>query len=157
MNVFVTLVAYPLTPKTSGAIVFSTRMQRWGLNTYLYGPKDDLKHRLLWREVYSPEEEGKGPACFIHLLVAWDMKRGQHTRERLVWKYKLVWHNVLYVTVIKPSNIFIFHYIIIITVLWKLQRTSLQTHELILHLNRNTLFCSESGKVWRCNFCSTQL
>ncbi|XP_069034812.1 protein O-GlcNAcase [Lepisosteus oculatus] len=31
-------------------------MQRWGLNTYLYGPKDDLKHRLLWREVYSPEE-----------------------------------------------------------------------------------------------------
>lgn len=36
------------------------RMQRWGLNTYLYGPKDDLKHRLLWREVYSPEEEGKG-------------------------------------------------------------------------------------------------
>uniref|UniRef100_A0A3Q2YJC6 Si:dkey-183c6.8 n=1 Tax=Hippocampus comes TaxID=109280 RepID=A0A3Q2YJC6_HIPCM len=33
-------------------------MQNWGLNTYLYGPKDDLKHRLLWREVYSPEEEG---------------------------------------------------------------------------------------------------
>uniref|UniRef100_A0A8D3B2P6 protein O-GlcNAcase n=1 Tax=Scophthalmus maximus TaxID=52904 RepID=A0A8D3B2P6_SCOMX len=32
-------------------------MQHWGLNTYLYGPKDDLKHRLLWREVYSPEEE----------------------------------------------------------------------------------------------------
>ncbi|KAI3376551.1 hypothetical protein L3Q82_016999 [Scortum barcoo] len=35
------------------------RMLRWGLNTYLYGPKDDLKHRLLWREVYSPEEEGQ--------------------------------------------------------------------------------------------------
>uniref|UniRef100_UPI0037E907A8 protein O-GlcNAcase isoform X2 n=1 Tax=Semicossyphus pulcher TaxID=241346 RepID=UPI0037E907A8 len=34
-------------------------MQYWGLNTYLYGPKDDLKHRLLWREVYSPEEEGQ--------------------------------------------------------------------------------------------------
>ncbi|KAI4876626.1 hypothetical protein NFI96_020556 [Prochilodus magdalenae] len=32
-------------------------MQKWGLNTYLYGPKDDLKHRLLWREVYSAEEE----------------------------------------------------------------------------------------------------
>uniref|UniRef100_A0A3Q2GMF2 protein O-GlcNAcase n=1 Tax=Cyprinodon variegatus TaxID=28743 RepID=A0A3Q2GMF2_CYPVA len=31
----------------------------WGLNTYLYGPKDDLKHRLLWREVYSPEEEAQ--------------------------------------------------------------------------------------------------
>lgn len=38
---------------------FCARMQSWGLNTYLYGPKDDLKHRLLWREVYSPEEEGK--------------------------------------------------------------------------------------------------
>ncbi|XP_017565750.1 protein O-GlcNAcase isoform X1 [Pygocentrus nattereri] len=34
-------------------------MQRWGLNTYLYGPKDDLKHRLLWREVYSAEEEAQ--------------------------------------------------------------------------------------------------
>uniref|UniRef100_A0A665UWH2 protein O-GlcNAcase n=1 Tax=Echeneis naucrates TaxID=173247 RepID=A0A665UWH2_ECHNA len=37
--------------------IFICVMQRWGLNTYLYGPKDDLKHRLLWREVYSPEEE----------------------------------------------------------------------------------------------------
>jgi beta-N-acetylglucosaminidase len=27
-----------------------------GLNTYLYGPKDDLKHRQLWREPYSPDE-----------------------------------------------------------------------------------------------------
>uniref|UniRef100_A0A8C2YZA1 protein O-GlcNAcase n=1 Tax=Cyclopterus lumpus TaxID=8103 RepID=A0A8C2YZA1_CYCLU len=36
-----------------------TKMQSWGLNTYLYGPKDDLKHRLLWREVYSHEEEGQ--------------------------------------------------------------------------------------------------
>lgn len=34
-------------------------MQNWGLNTYLYGPKDDLKHRLLWREAYSPDEEGE--------------------------------------------------------------------------------------------------
>ncbi|XP_062849403.1 protein O-GlcNAcase [Trichomycterus rosablanca] len=34
-------------------------MQKWGLNTYLYGPKDDLKHRLLWREVYSSEEEAQ--------------------------------------------------------------------------------------------------
>uniref|UniRef100_A0A671K7K0 protein O-GlcNAcase n=1 Tax=Sinocyclocheilus anshuiensis TaxID=1608454 RepID=A0A671K7K0_9TELE len=31
----------------------------WSLNTYLYGPKDDLKHRLLWREVYSAEEEAQ--------------------------------------------------------------------------------------------------
>ncbi|XP_030046722.1 protein O-GlcNAcase isoform X1 [Microcaecilia unicolor] len=31
-------------------------MKSWGLNTYMYGPKDDLKHRLLWREVYTPYE-----------------------------------------------------------------------------------------------------
>ena len=32
-------------------------MTRWGLNTYLYAPKDDLNHRVLWREVYSTEAE----------------------------------------------------------------------------------------------------
>ena len=31
-------------------------MADWGLNTYLYAPKDDLKHRALWREVYSASE-----------------------------------------------------------------------------------------------------
>ncbi len=31
-------------------------MARWGLNTYLYAPKDDLKHRAIWRELYSPSE-----------------------------------------------------------------------------------------------------
>lgn len=31
-------------------------MAEWGLNTYLYAPKDDLKHRVIWREVYTPEE-----------------------------------------------------------------------------------------------------
>ncbi|KAA8595172.1 hypothetical protein FQN60_012307 [Etheostoma spectabile] len=30
--------------------------QRWGLNTYLYAPKDDYKHRMYWRDLYSPEE-----------------------------------------------------------------------------------------------------
>jgi len=36
-------------------------MAAWGLNTYLYAPKDDLKHRALWREVYSaPEAEALG-------------------------------------------------------------------------------------------------
>uniref|UniRef100_A0A8P4GET5 Si:dkey-183c6.8 n=1 Tax=Dicentrarchus labrax TaxID=13489 RepID=A0A8P4GET5_DICLA len=47
------------------------RMQHWGLNTYLYGPKDDLKHRLLWREVYSPEEEGQ-----LRTLIAEAQSRG---------------------------------------------------------------------------------
>jgi len=32
-------------------------LARWGLNTYLYAPKDDLKHRALWRECYSAGEE----------------------------------------------------------------------------------------------------
>ena len=31
-------------------------MAGFGLNTYLYAPKDDLKHRSLWRDTYSPEE-----------------------------------------------------------------------------------------------------
>ena len=31
-------------------------MQAWGLDTYLYAPKDDLKHRTLWRELYSASE-----------------------------------------------------------------------------------------------------
>uniref|UniRef100_A0A674MYV7 protein O-GlcNAcase n=1 Tax=Takifugu rubripes TaxID=31033 RepID=A0A674MYV7_TAKRU len=47
------------------------RMQNWGLNTYLYGPKDDLKHRLLWREAYSPDEEGQ-----LRTLIAEAQSRG---------------------------------------------------------------------------------
>ena len=31
-------------------------MVRWQLNTYLYAPKDDLKHRAIWREPYSAAE-----------------------------------------------------------------------------------------------------
>jgi len=31
-------------------------MSAWGLNTYMYGPKDDLKDRTLWREPYSEIE-----------------------------------------------------------------------------------------------------
>lgn len=33
-------------------------MARWGLNTYLYAPKDDLKHRAIWRELYTATEAG---------------------------------------------------------------------------------------------------
>ncbi|XP_074501851.1 protein O-GlcNAcase isoform X1 [Sebastes fasciatus] len=32
------------------------RQQKWGLSTYLYAPKDDYKHRMFWRELYSVEE-----------------------------------------------------------------------------------------------------
>ena len=31
-------------------------MGRWGLNTYFYAPKDDLKHRTIWRELYDGTE-----------------------------------------------------------------------------------------------------
>uniref|UniRef100_A0A8C7VQY6 O-GlcNAcase n=1 Tax=Oncorhynchus mykiss TaxID=8022 RepID=A0A8C7VQY6_ONCMY len=37
------------------SVVFP-RQQKWGLNTYLYAPKDDYKHRMFWREMYSVEE-----------------------------------------------------------------------------------------------------
>src|SRR5439155_12294348 len=33
-------------------------MARWGLNTYLYAPKDDLHHRALWREPYGAADAG---------------------------------------------------------------------------------------------------
>ncbi|XP_026131666.1 protein O-GlcNAcase-like [Carassius auratus] len=32
------------------------REQKWGLNAYLYAPKDDYKHRMYWRDLYSLEE-----------------------------------------------------------------------------------------------------
>ena len=35
-------------------------MAAFGLNTYFYAPKDDLKQRLLWREAYVESE--------LHLL-----------------------------------------------------------------------------------------
>jgi hypothetical protein len=31
-------------------------MQAWGMNTYMYGPKDDLKMRAAWRELYDESE-----------------------------------------------------------------------------------------------------
>ena len=32
------------------------RLVQWGLNTYFYSPKDDLKHRAAWRESYTEGE-----------------------------------------------------------------------------------------------------
>uniref|UniRef100_A0A8C3LTG0 GH84 domain-containing protein n=1 Tax=Chrysolophus pictus TaxID=9089 RepID=A0A8C3LTG0_CHRPC len=37
-------------------------LKRWGLNCYMYAPKDELKHRLLWREPYTQHEAGSGSA-----------------------------------------------------------------------------------------------
>ncbi len=39
--------------------IWCSRQQKWGLNTYLYAPKDDYKHRMFWREMYSVEEAGE--------------------------------------------------------------------------------------------------
>jgi protein O-GlcNAcase / histone acetyltransferase len=47
------------------------RMSGWGLNTYLYAPKDDLKHRALWRECYSADE-----AASLRELILACAKRG---------------------------------------------------------------------------------
>lgn len=43
-----------------------SQMSDWGLNTYMYSPKDDLKHRTLWRETYDPTEA----AALGHLIQA---------------------------------------------------------------------------------------
>ncbi|TRY79824.1 hypothetical protein TCAL_10265 [Tigriopus californicus] len=32
------------------------KMQKWGMNSYIYAPKDDCKHRAYWRELYTVEE-----------------------------------------------------------------------------------------------------
>ncbi len=34
------------------------RMKQLEMNTYLYAPKDDYKHRLCWRDKYVGEEAG---------------------------------------------------------------------------------------------------
>ena len=48
-------------------------MAAWGLNTYFYAPKDDLKHRALWRELYTDQEA----AALQRLIKACDA-RGLH-------------------------------------------------------------------------------
>lgn len=40
-------------------VISIIREQKWGLNTYLYAPKDDYKHRMYWRDLYSAEEAGE--------------------------------------------------------------------------------------------------
>ncbi|XP_013780616.2 protein O-GlcNAcase-like, partial [Limulus polyphemus] len=32
------------------------KMKKLGMNTYMYAPKDDFKHRAYWRELYTVEE-----------------------------------------------------------------------------------------------------
>ena len=35
-----------------------TLMSAWGMNAYIYAPKDDHKHRAYWRDLYTDEELG---------------------------------------------------------------------------------------------------
>ncbi|VVD02968.1 unnamed protein product [Leptidea sinapis] len=32
------------------------KLKKWGLDIYVYAPKDDYKHRAYWRELYTVEE-----------------------------------------------------------------------------------------------------
>lgn len=32
------------------------RLKRYGMDSYVYAPKDDYKHRAYWRELYTVEE-----------------------------------------------------------------------------------------------------
>lgn len=43
------------------------------MNTYLYAPKDDVKHRAYWRDLYTVEEAGRcisTTICVSHSIVA---------------------------------------------------------------------------------------
>ncbi len=44
----------PWTPRVREMIV--RRIGSWGMNTYIYAPKNDEKHRSKWRELYSEEQ-----------------------------------------------------------------------------------------------------
>ncbi|MFM9030022.1 MAG: beta-N-acetylglucosaminidase domain-containing protein, partial [Opitutaceae bacterium] len=44
----------PWTPAPRRALI--SRLRDLGLNTYLYAPKDDLRHRARWRDLYEETE-----------------------------------------------------------------------------------------------------
>ena len=71
------------------------RMAAWGLDTYVYGPKDDLHHRATWREPYGAgQADTLGrlvSAChseglrFVYALgPGLDIRYGNETDERLL-------------------------------------------------------------------------
>lgn len=35
---------------------YCARLKKWGIDSYLYAPKDDYKHRAYWRDLYTVEE-----------------------------------------------------------------------------------------------------
>lgn len=38
------------------SVPLTNRIKRWGMDSYVYAPKDDYKHRAYWREMYTVEE-----------------------------------------------------------------------------------------------------
>jgi hypothetical protein len=46
---------------------------KFGLNTYVYAPKDDVKHRSRWRDLYSHEESAE-LSQLIHLSKRYGIK-----------------------------------------------------------------------------------
>lgn len=47
---------FPIQSKQSTQISIRNRLKRWGMDSYVYAPKDDYKHRAYWREMYTVEE-----------------------------------------------------------------------------------------------------
>lgn len=53
---------------TFAGLVLILSMQRSTMNTYIYAPKDDIKHRALWRQLYTSEEESKNPVFLVRFV-----------------------------------------------------------------------------------------
>ncbi len=58
-----------------GVLYFS--ISEWGMNSYLYAPKDDEKHRAYWRDLYTLDEAAElshlikeTTKCGIHFIYA---------------------------------------------------------------------------------------
>jgi len=48
------------------------------MNTYLYAPKDDYKHRLDWRELYTDEQAGMCLSACLHIVSFCSIKAKIH-------------------------------------------------------------------------------
>jgi hypothetical protein len=55
--------------------ILITRLKKWGMESYLYAPKDDYKHRAYWRELYTVEEAEhltgivKNILCVVQIII----------------------------------------------------------------------------------------
>uniref|UniRef100_A0A8D1B503 O-GlcNAcase n=1 Tax=Sus scrofa TaxID=9823 RepID=A0A8D1B503_PIG len=61
------------------------RLQKWELNTYLYAPKDDYKHRMFWREMYSVEEAVSQFGCRSFALLFDDIDHNMCAADKEVF------------------------------------------------------------------------